>query len=46
VHMERAVLGHGSLNAPFSNFGFHLPDMPEGMSYVCLVGAVSFPGKP
>lgn len=45
VHVERFVLGHGSLNAPFSTFGFHLADMPEGMSYVCRVGALSFPGK-
>lgn len=46
VHMERSVLAAGSLNAPFASFAFHLPDMPEGVSYFCRPGAVSFPGKP
>ncbi|WP_374565000.1 hypothetical protein [Ideonella sp.] len=46
VHLDRSVLSYGRLDAPFPDFAFHLPDMPEGLSYYCRVGATSFPGKP
>ena len=44
VHMERMVLGVGQLNAPFATFSFHLPDMPEGVSYFCRPGGGLLPG--
>lgn len=44
VHMERSVLAAGRLNAPFADFGFHLPDMPEGVSFFCRPGGGLLPG--